>query len=90
MNRCFLIAVVALCLGTPLLYVLSAGPVVYLETSGRPLLDDQAFEVFYYPLVLTEHHVPPFGELMHRYVEWWRCDSGKESPPEELQMGRLL
>lgn len=81
MNRSRRIALIVLCVGLPLLYALSTGPVVYLRTSGRLILSEQAFETVYYPLLRAEHHIPPFGDLMHGYVEWWERD------PQDLPQG---
>ncbi|QDU26718.1 hypothetical protein ETAA8_17990 [Anatilimnocola aggregata] len=84
MTRYTSAGIVTFCLGIPALYALSAGPVVYLKASDRLFLDNQGFETIYYPLVVAEHHIPPFGDLMHRYIELWNCDHDQELTPTDL------
>lgn len=71
MNRRLFLALAALLLGIPLLYAISAGPALYLKTSGRLGLSEEAFARFYHPLIRAEERIPPFGRAMHWYVGLW-------------------
>jgi hypothetical protein len=54
------------------LYPLSAGPVIYLQTSGRLIVTkDSAIGRFYAPLNWAEAKCRPFGRLMQRYGSLW-------------------
>jgi len=55
----------------PALYVLSAGPYVYLTTRG--VIDPRsAFGKIYWPLQWVQIQYPPFMGLMNRYGRMWR------------------
>jgi hypothetical protein len=75
MKRSRAMTVVGLCIGLPLLYALSTGPLVFLRSTGRLDLSDRSFECLYHPLIVAEHHIPPFAAAMHFYVECWKSDS---------------
>lgn len=80
MNRRRFLVMAALLLGIPLLYALSAGPALYLKTSGRLGLSEEAFARFYHPLIRAEERIPAFGRAMHWYVGLWH--DGAARPPD--------
>ena len=62
-----------------ILYCGSAGPVVYLQTSGRLVVSEGTFLAkFYYPLNWAERAFRPFGNFMHWYGQLWYYE-----PPSE-------
>jgi len=70
-SRRRIVAVAAILVAMPILYSLAAGPLVYLRSTGRPLLSDRAFAVIYHPLIRAEARIPPLGRAMHSYVSLW-------------------
>jgi hypothetical protein len=65
------VIVVAVIVAVPVLYALGAGPLVYLRSTGRPLLSDRTFAVIYHPLIRAEARIPPLGCAMHCYISLW-------------------
>lgn len=61
----------ALVVMIPILYALAAGPLVYMERIGRPILSDKAFGWVYHPLIRAEARIPALGRAMHFYVAFW-------------------
>ena len=56
----------------PILYVLSAGPAVYLQTRQYiEIRRGNAIDKFYYPLTWAEMNCKPFRTLMSWYEQWW-------------------
>jgi hypothetical protein len=72
-RRSWLGAVLAAVLLTlPILYVLSVGPVVYLQTRGvLEFKPGSAITYFYWPLQWAQIQCPPFLRLMNRYGRMW-------------------
>jgi hypothetical protein len=61
----------AFVLVVPILYVLSVGPYVYLQTRG--VIEPRSGIVkIYYPLQWAQLKYPPFLRLMNRYGRMWR------------------
>lgn len=55
----------------PLIYVLSIGPLSYMEQKfGLPSGINTAAEIFYAPIIWV-HENTPLDELLDAYVEWW-------------------
>jgi len=72
-------AIVAFVLMLPVLYVLSAGPYVYLTTRG--VIDPRsAFGKIYWPLQWAQIQYPPFMGLMNRYGRMWRYQPSAPTP----------
>ena len=68
----------------PIIYVLSAGPSVWLFHSGwlsEPWADILAD--IYYPITLAEQKLPVAGPALAAYLEWWKParPNNKPSPP---------
>ena len=69
-----------LLLGIPLLYGLSAGPVVYPKPSGRIDLNEEAStEMFHYPLIRADERIPLLGNARHWYASFWERKSPKKT-----------
>jgi hypothetical protein len=64
-------ALAALVLTLPVLYVLSVGPYVYLQTRGV-IEPTSGIVKIYYPLQWAQVKYPPFLRLMNRYGRMWR------------------
>jgi len=66
------VALVAVLVVLPMLYVLSSGPVCamvnkgWIDQSWEPVI-----ETAYWPLGWSAEHVPVFGLAVDSYVEWW-------------------
>ena len=54
----------------PTLYVLSNGPILWLQSTGR-IGESQSLETFYKPLYWTEANAPFVGPAISSYMEWW-------------------
>ncbi len=55
----------------PIFYVLSIGPAVYvLRATGPNREQEEAAEVFYFPLIFL-HQTTPLREPIEAYVEFW-------------------
>ena len=77
-------ALVAVLVLLPLLYVLSVGPVARLADNG--LIDQKwqtVFGVIYWPLDWTAENVPVVGPAIIGYVEWWQ-------PPQPIYSAPTL
>jgi hypothetical protein len=85
MNHRLFHTLAALLLALPLLYALSAGPALYLKTSGRLGLSEEVFAWFYHPLIRAEERIPAFGRAMHWYVGLWH----NEDSPAAVLEGRV-
>ena len=54
-----------------ILYALAAGPLVYMERIGRPVLSVEAFLWIYHPLNYAEAKIQPVGLTMQFYIDFW-------------------
>jgi hypothetical protein len=73
---------VSMLLVLPILYALSAGPAVYLQTREYiEISRGNAIDRFYYPLTWGEMHCKPFGDLMRWYAQLWEYRA--PSPPTQ-------
>ena len=70
----FLVGVPA-AVAVPLLYALSAGPLVYLKNTRVPVLTEERFAYLYHPLIQAEAKFPPLGHAMHWYIRYWETPS---------------
>lgn len=70
------LALVAVLVFLPAIYVLSTGPAVWWCNTVDPSLAP-TIEMTYQSLNWVVNHVPVIGQLIITYVEWWR-------PPEPL------
>lgn len=52
-------------------YALAAGPLVYMERIGRPVLSVEAFLWIYHPLNYAEAKIRPVGLAMQFYIDFW-------------------
>ena len=70
----------------PILYFLSLGPAVLLVTSE--MLDEEAAEMFYAPLILLAETCRPAEVAMQAYIELWEpvieVPTVQYSPPMSL------
>src|SRR5688500_15662172 len=65
----------------PILYVLSAGPSVWLYHSGWLSAPwDEVLSGAYYPVTLAEEKLPPLAA----YLEWWKPARPKSKPPAPI------
>ena len=55
----------------PIFYALAAGPLVYMERIGRPVLSVEAFLWIYRPLNYAEAKIQPVGLTMQFYIDFW-------------------
>ena len=74
-------ALVAVLVFLPTIYVLSTGPAIWwcnnVEPSWAPTI-----ETTYQPLNWVVNHVPVIGQVIVSYVEWWRPDYGPGPAPD--------
>jgi hypothetical protein len=70
-NRRLLAIAAVFIVAMPVLYILAASPLVYLRSTGRPLLSDRAFAIIYHPLIRAEARIPPLEHAMCSYVGYW-------------------
>jgi len=73
------VTLVALLVMSPVLYVLSYGPICMLVWDwgiGRPLVP--TVKAVYAPLQWASNSWPPFGEAVHSYREWWAPEQPDE------------
>jgi hypothetical protein len=73
-------ALAAIVLILPALYVLSAGPAVYLQSRGF-IEPRSALWKVYYPLQWVQLKYPPLLRLMNRYGQLWRYQPPAVPPP---------
>ena len=62
---------VALAVTMAILYALAAGPLVYMERIGRPVLSVETFLWIYHPLNYAEAKIQPVGLTMQFYIDFW-------------------
>ena len=62
---------IALSVTMAIVYALAAGPLVYMERIGRPVLSVDAFLWVYYPLNYAEAKIQPVGLTMQFYIDFW-------------------
>ena len=70
-SRRTIIIAIALALTMPILYALAAGPLVYMERIGRPVLAVETFLWIYSPLNYAEAKIQPVGLTMQFYIDFW-------------------
>src|SRR2546421_5534800 len=66
-----IIAIATIVVMLPILYALAAGPLVYMERIGRPVLSVEAFLWIYEPLNRAEAKIQPVGRTMQFYIDFW-------------------
>jgi hypothetical protein len=64
------IVLVAVLILLPTLYVLSIGPVIWLQNTGR-IGESPVLEAAYSPLYWTMDNVPVAGPAIASYLWWW-------------------
>src|SRR5437899_203587 len=62
---------IALPVTMAVVYALAAGPLVYMERIGRPVLPVEAFLWIYQPLNYAEAKIQPVGFTMQLYIDFW-------------------
>ena len=62
---------IALAVTLPVLYALAAGPLVYMERIGRPVLSVETFLWIYAPLNYAEAKIKPVGLTMQFYIDFY-------------------
>jgi len=62
---------IALVVTVPILYALAAGPLVYMERIGRPVISVETFLWIYDPLNYAEAKLRPVGATMQFYIDFW-------------------
>ena len=63
------IALVVLLIATPVIYIISAGPALWLVNHGY--LDAMTYLHFYQPPMAYAYHHPKFNDAMNWYLSWW-------------------
>ena len=61
----------AFLISVPILYALAAGPLVYQERIGQPILSVDVFLWIYHPLNYAEARIRPVGLTMQFYIDFW-------------------
>mgnify|MGYP006969436393 CR=1 FL=1 len=54
-----------------LIYVLSIGPMYWQWVEAMMTGENEALLVFYLPLMLAAEKIPPFRDVLHKYVDLW-------------------
>ena len=62
---------ISLAVTMAILYALAAGPLVYMERIGRPVLSVEVFLWIYHPLNYAEAKIKPVGFAMQFYIDFW-------------------
>ena len=62
---------ISLAVTMAILYALAAGPLVYMERIGRPVLSVETFLWIYHPLNYAEAKIQPVGLTMQFYIDFW-------------------
>ena len=65
----------ALCLASPIVYVLSGGPAAY--SLERGWMSGRAFEATYGPLLSASPQGTAHGEAVAGYLAWWLSLAGR-------------
>ena len=66
------LVLIAILVVLPMIYVLSAGPIVWMVHGGfinKSLVP--AIGMIYAPLEWVAHNVPVIGPAIDNYVQWW-------------------
>ena len=64
-----MIALVVLLIASPVLYILSAGPALWLVNHGY--LDGWTYFRIYRPVSAFAYNHPQVNDAMNRYLSWW-------------------
>jgi ABC-type sulfate transport system permease component len=64
----------------PMLYVLSIGPVFWLQVTGR-IGESRVLKAVYSPLYWTLNNVPVAGHAIATYMGWWATQPDLPTPP---------